>query len=136
MSLTKYEELVPLIMYFFENTGATSVEIGDPPIKVTRKEYSQSTSSQNQILQLINNITSNVNIDNRIIVQDLLRQLEYKGLDPKKLDEAKTNLDKLSKEVDSTNPKWASIKKVILWALEYGKDFFVQLVPLLLKMNK
>ena len=56
MSMSEYEKLVPLITYFFENTGATSVEIGDPPIKVTKKEYNQSlnfSSSETRLDRLL-----------------------------------------------------------------------------------
>ena len=38
-----------------------------------------------------------------------------------------------SHELQKRRPKWDKIKKVIIWALDYGKDFFVQLLPLFLK---
>lgn len=133
------QERIKVIVDLFEK-GALYVEITDSGIKVSRKEYEQivgPTSPQpNQIVQLINNISTNINIDNRTIINQVLDNIRNNESDPERIDQAEKKLNLLLKETQKKKPKWDKIKDILQWALDFGKDVFIQLIPVLLQMGK
>jgi len=137
MTESKYNKIARLLVYLFENTDADVVEVGDPPIKITRNKFDniigKELASQNPNIQIINNIVTNIQVDNKTIINNILNQLENEGKETEELQEVRKRLNELNKEFKKKKPKWNKIKKIIIWALEYSKDFFVQLLPLLLK---
>jgi len=62
-----------------------------------------------------------------------MNQLREDGKSNPELRIAEKKLNELNNELQKRRPKWDKIKKIIIWALDYGKDFFVQLLPLFLK---
>lgn len=130
---------VKCITDLFEK-GALYVEITDSGIKVSRKEYEQivgyPSRQQNQIVQVINNISTNINIDNKTIINQVLDNIRNDELDPKRIDEAEKKLKLLLRETQKKKPKWENVKEVLKWALDFGKDIFIQLIPVLLQMRK
>lgn len=132
-------ELAPFIIELFENSDAEVIEFSDPPLKITRKYYFKeldgTTPFQNPNIQIINTINNNIQIDNKAIINNIIKGLKDEGRGHGELQDVRNKLDELNKEVQKKKPKWDKIKKIIIWALEYSKDFFVQLLPLLLKIN-
>ena len=132
-------DLAPFIIELFENSDAEVIEFSDPPLKITRKYYFKelagTTPFQNPNFQIINTINNNIQIDNKTIINNIIKGLKDEGRGHGELQDVRNKLDELNKEVQKKKPKWGKIKKIIIWALEYSKDFFVQLLPLLLKIN-
>lgn len=136
---SEYEAIARVITFLFEKSNVTSVEIFDPHIKVKRDDYARIIGAvpdkPNQVIQLINNIQTNITIDNSTIIGQIIEDLERKGTGPIQTKEVKRKLERLSKEIEKPKPRWNVIKETILWALDFGKDLFIQLIPLLLKMR-
>ena len=132
-------ELAPFIIELFENSDAEVIEFSDPPLKITRKYYFKelegTTPFQNPNIQIINTINNNIQIDNKTIINNIIKGLKDEGRGHGELQNVRNKLNELDKEVQKKKPKWDKIKKIVIWALEYSKDFFVQLLPLLLKIN-
>ncbi len=120
--------------------GASSVEITDSGIKVSRKEYEQivgyARPQQNQIVQLINNISTNINIDSRTIINQVLDNIRNNESSPERVSEAEKKLGLLLKEIQKKKPKWHNVKGVLKWALDFEKDVFIQLIPVALQIAK
>jgi len=136
----RYRALVPVIVDLFENSDViTSVEIPDPPIKVTGNDYRQiigvGHQQPNQVVQIINSIQTSIKIENKVVIEQIIENLKRKGVDSNLVKEAKEKLIRLSNEVEKPKPRWNVIKKIILWTLDFGKDIFIQLIPLLIKMK-
>lgn len=125
----------------FERSNA-SIEVtsGKNKIRISRKEYEQlidnKIAQQNQVVQVINNISTNINIDNKTIIKQILDDVKSKESDTERINEAEEKLNFLLKEVQKRNPKWENIKAILKWALDFGKDVFIQLIPILLKMYR
>jgi glycogen debranching enzyme len=128
-----------VIVNLFEH-GASYVEIGDTGIKVSKKEYEQiigyNSHKQNQIIQLINNISTNININNKTIIYQVLTDIKNIETNRERVKEAEKNLRLLLKETQKKKPRWNVIKNIFKWALDFGKDVFIQLIPVLLQMSK
>lgn len=128
-----------VIVDLFEH-GASYVEICDAGIKVSKKEYEQivgyNSHKQNQIIQLINNISTNIKITNETIISQVLSDIIYNESNQRRIKEADKNLKLLLEETQKKEPRWDVIKNIFKWALDFGKDVFIQLIPVLLQMNK
>lgn len=137
MTNAKYDEIIRLTVYLFEHTDTEVIEFGDPSVKISRKNYNNilrgEPSFQNPNIQIINNLSTQVNIDNKTFINNIMNQLREDGKSNPELRKAEKNLNELNNELQKRRPKWDKIKKIIIWALDYGKDFFVQLLPLFLK---
>ncbi len=128
-----------VIVDLFEH-GASYVEICDAGIKVSKKEYEQivghNSHKQNQIVQLINNISTNIKITNETIINQVLSDIINNESNQRRIKEADKNLKLLLEETQKKEPRWDVIKNIFKWALDFGKDVFIQLIPVLLQMNK
>lgn len=127
---------------FDERYATSHIEVasGKNKIRMSRKEYEQPFSNkiaqQNQAVQIINNISTNINTDNKTIIKQILDDVKNRESDTKRINEAEEKLNFLLKEVQKRNPKWENIKAILKWALDFGKDIFIQLIPLLSKMYR
>jgi len=136
------QELSKVIMDLFEQQGASSIEVtsGNNSIKMSRKEYEQAVGynipQQNQIVQVINSISININIDNKTIIKQVLDNIRNKESDQRRINEAEKKLDLLLKETLKQKPKWKNVKDILKWALNFGKEVFIQLIPVLLQMRR
>lgn len=137
MNNAKYDEIIRLTVYLFEHTDTEVIEFGDPSVKISRKNYNNilrgEPSFQNPNIQIINNLSTQVNIDNKTFINNIMNQLREDGKSNPELRKAEKKLNELNNELQKRRPKWDKIKKIIIWALDYGKDFFIQLLPLFLK---
>ena len=137
MTNAKYDEIIRLTVYLFEHTDTEVIEFGDPSVKISRKNYNNilrgEPSFQNPNIQIINNLSTQVNIDNKTFINNIMNQLREDGKSNPELRKAEKKLNEFNNELQKRRPKWDKIKKIIIWALDYGKDFFVQLLPLFLK---
>lgn len=120
--------------------GASYVEITDTGIRVSRKDYEQmigkGESQPGQIIQLINTMSTNINVDSSAMVSQILDGIRSSERDADRLRQAEENLGMLLEETHKKKPKWQNVKRVLEWALHFGKDIFIQLVPVLLRMSK
>lgn len=138
MAGNKYSKVAKIAIDLFERSGVTQIEFKDPPIKITRDIYfSQILGTQppfqNPNIQIINNISQHVTVENKTIVKNVLNQLKAEGRDENEIREIRKKLNELSDELQKKKPKWDKIKKILMWALDLGKDIFIQLLPLLIK---
>lgn len=72
-----------------------------------------------------------VNIDQTF--QTIIEKIKADEPDETRVKEAEENLSVLKEEVKKENPQWSTIKKVLEWALNFGRDVFIQILPILLE---
>ncbi len=140
MANNKYGWIIKVVIDLFESSSATQIEFKDPPIIITRDIYfnkilQQQPAFQNPNIQIINNISQQVTVENKTIIKNILNQLETEGKNEAELREIRKKLNELNNELRKKKPKWNKIKKILIWALDFGKDIFIQLLPLLLKSS-
>jgi len=127
-----------IIVDLFEH-GASYVEIGDGKIRVSKKEYEQllfrNNQNQNTIIQLVNNISTNIKIDNEELINQVLSNFKNNELNQSRIIEVEKNLNLLLEETKKERPRWINLKNIMQWALEFSKDIFIQLIPIYLKIN-
>ncbi len=48
-------------------------------------------------------------------------------------EDEKCQLERLKDELESPEPNWETIKVILVWAVNFSKDLFLQLIPIILK---
>lgn len=86
----------------------------------------------------INNTQLNsqtINVSNEI--KNIINNIKSTESDPEKVSEAEGKLEELEREIRSENPLWSKIKDILIWSLNFSRDVFLQILPILLsKYNK
>ena len=77
------------------------------------------------------NISVKIDIDHAItnIIETILANEPDEG----RAKEAETNLGLLKEEIKKETPRWSAIKKILEWALNFGRDVFIQVIPIILE---
>jgi hypothetical protein len=95
------------------------IEIPAKPIAAKGNE----TNISIQMIQVANQITKTTS------VTEILNSPEFISLPSAQKEEMKEQIEALDTELAKDNPKWDAIKRILVWALNFGKDVFFQLLP-------
>lgn len=76
-------------------------------------------------IAIFNQNTNKVSVDINYTIQQLIEQTDN--------EEAKKNLAVLDSELSKPNSNWEVIKNVLLWVLNFSRDTFIQILPILIK---
>ncbi len=110
--------------------GAARVKITGTDIEVDWQEYEEATIDRRPVSQTVKvNVsalaTSSINLSQQI--QQIVRQLEQKELDPVRLETAKKQLVSFEEELQRPKPRWPKVRKILRWALGLGEELFLRL---------
>lgn len=75
-----------------------------------------------------------VDIDNA--VRSIIDDIKANEPSEERLKEAEERLEQFKEEVKKEKPSWSVIKKILEWALNFGRDVFLQILPILLEKYK
>lgn len=76
-------------------------------------------------------ISIQLNIDQTITT--IIENIKSQEPEEKRIKEAESQLKNFSDEIKKTQPEWSKIKKTLEWALNFGRDVFIQILPILLQ---
>lgn len=82
------------------------------------------SNSQPTIAIFNKNQNSNV-IEINYTINDLIEKQEN--------DESKEKLKELKAELEKEDKDWDAIKKIIIWLINFSKDLFIQIIPIILQ---
>ena len=113
--------------------GAARVKITDTDIEVDWREFQDATTDKGPVSQTVNvNVsavaTSSVNLSQQI--EQIIRQLEQKQLNPARLETARKQLARFEEELQRPRPRWTKGKQILKWALSLGEELFLRLVTM------
>jgi hypothetical protein len=74
----------------------------------------------------------NVNIS----IDQIIEHIKESEPDPSKAKEAEMKLKELEEELKQKNPAWAKIKGVLEWLLNFSRDAFLAVLPIILEHYK
>jgi len=75
-------------------------------------------------------------INSNISIQQIIENIREIEPDDKRVAEAETKLKELEEELKQKNPTWAKIKSVLEWLLNFGRDAFIAVLPIILERYK
>ena len=111
--------------------GAARGKITGTDIEVDQREYEEATIDRRLVLQTVKvNVsaltTSSGNLSQQI--QQIIRQLEQKQLDPVSLETAKKQLVIFEEEPQRPKQRGPKVRKILRWASGLGEELFLRLV--------
>ncbi len=72
-------------------------------------------------------------IDISQTIETILNKIREQEPDEEKVKEAEKKLKTLEKEIKKDKPTWSVIKQVLIWLLNFSRDAFLQIFPILIE---
>lgn len=66
-------------------------------------------------------------------ISQILDKIRETEPNPERVKEAEKNLTEFQEQIRKERPKWAVIKKILTWLLEFNRDAFLQILPILIE---
>jgi hypothetical protein len=102
----------------------------DAPDEGAQKRSSVNISSKIQVTATQISI-QRTEISNTITqILERIREVEP---DSERVKEAEKNLGEFQEEIEKEKPQWSVIKKALIWLLEFSRDAFLQVLPILIE---
>lgn len=77
------------------------------------------------------NVNVTVNVEQTI--NNILEDIRSNEPDEERIKEAEQKLGELKEEIKKEKPQWSIIKNILVWALNFSKEVFLRLLPILLE---
>lgn len=131
MEIEDLEAKARIVTRFMEK-GARVVKIFGTNIEVDQREYIEAISgNRSPVSQSVNvnvSATAQASVDFSSQIQQIVKQLEQRHLEPQKLETAKKQLASFEEELRRPEPRWPKVRKIFKWALSLGEELFLRLV--------
>ena len=66
-------------------------------------------------------------------ISQILDKIRETEPNPEKVKEAEKNLGEFQEEIKKEKPEWSVIKRILAWLLEFSRDAFLQILPILIE---
>jgi len=66
-------------------------------------------------------------------ISQILDKIRETEPNPEKVKEAEKNLGEFQEEIKKEKPGWSVIKRILAWLLEFSRDAFLQILPILIE---
>jgi hypothetical protein len=100
------------------------LELLSPPTEPKARSGSKNTLIATQI--------TDVKIDIKTEVKNLVSYIHENESDPQKAEEAESKVKELGEELQKDTTKWSVVKDILIWIANYSKDLFIKVLPILL----
>jgi len=87
--------------------------------------FGKENNSQNSGIVIFNKNENDVSIKINYTMRDLIS----KTVD----EEGKSKLEQLNEEINKPNKSWDVIKGILIWILNFSKDLFLEVIPLIIQ---
>jgi len=106
--------------------GAARVKITGTDIEVDWQEYQAvaGPASQRVYVNVSSSASSAASVSSSIL--QIVRELDQLGVEPSKVPEARAKLRTLEDELRRTNPRWDVLRRILRWALDFGRELFLR----------
>jgi len=84
-------------------------------------------------INIKNTQTMNQKIDISIEIKNIIQNIKQNEPNPQKANEAELKLKEFETEMKSENPVWSKVKDILIWLLNFSRDAFIQILPILLQ---
>ena len=134
--MSTLQEISQVITDLFESSSAQSIEVidGDKTIRMNKHRYKSIVDSpitKQQNIRIVNQVNAHITVNQRTLISNFLKTIEKTV--PERLEESKEKMEILKAELKKKNPSWETLKGIIQWGLNFSKEAFLQLIPILLQ---
>ena len=80
--------------------------------------------------------TMNQVLNISIVIENIIENIKQTESDIQRVVESEQKLRELEDEIKSKSPTWSKIKDILIWLLNFGRDTFLQVLPIILEKFK
>lgn len=113
--------------------GADEVEISGTNIKVLRRKKNESVGSgMTQVVNVNASASAQTVIALAVRLHYVREELEQALRDDPRIDQLRSRLSDLEKELEKKKPNDKVLKSIIKWSADKGWDVFMKLIPIII----
>lgn len=113
-----------------------SVFISELELDLEEDATSQSTRGGNISIRMQNDQTINQTVNISSVIKNVIENIKQIETDPQRVVESEQKLRELENEIQSKSPTWSKVKDILIWLLNFGRDAFIQVLPIILEKYK
>ncbi len=87
-------------------------------------------------IKIKNSQTQTQTINITLTIDQIINRIKETESDPQRVSEAEVKLKELDSELKSKSPVWSKVKDALIWLLNFGRDTFLQVLPIILERYK
>lgn len=115
----KFKNLITVL------TDELELDFQEEPKVKTKKGGNVSVRMENtQTINQVLNISATI--------ENIIENIKQTESDSNKVTEAEQKLRELENQMKSKSPVWATVKDILIWLLNFGRDTFLQALPIIL----
>lgn len=100
------------------------------------EETKAKVSKKGTSIKIKNSQTQTQTINITLTIDQIINKIKETEADPQRVSEAETRLKELDSELKSKSPVWSKVKDILIWLLNFGRDTFLQVLPIILERYK
>jgi len=106
--------------------GVVRVQLGRVISKLEEEYgFGQATETESPGIVIVNKNENEISLQINYTINDLIDREDDK--------ESKSKLIQLDKELKKPNKDWDAIKKTLVWILNFSKELFLEIIPIILQ---
>ncbi len=98
-----------------------------------KPKFAATRKSTGISMKMTNTQTVNQTIDISVGIKNIIDQIRQTESDPKRVSEAEEKLGELETQMKSKSPVWSTVKDILIWLLNFGRDTFLAALPIILQ---
>jgi hypothetical protein len=90
----------------------------------------------NMSVRMKNTQTINQTLNISTTIENIIENIKQVESDQQRVTESEQKLRELETEIKSKSPTWSKIKDILIWLLNFSRDAFLQVLPIILEKYK
>ena len=113
-----------------------SVFISELEINPSLNIKNKNSDSLETSIKISNSQSQNQNVNISVEINNIIEKIKQNEPNPERIKLAESKLKELESEIKNESPTWSKIKDILIWILNFSKDIFLQIIPIILEKYK
>lgn len=113
-----------------------NVFISELEIDITQNIHLNQNKQGGTSIKISNSQSQNQSVNISVEINNIIEKIKQNEPDPERIKLAESKLKELESEIKNKSPVWSKIKEILIWILNFSKDIFLQIIPIILEKYK
>ncbi len=110
--------------------------VAELELDLTSEDKETRVTKKGTSIKIKNSQTQSQSINITLTIEQIINNIKEAESDPQRVSEAEVKLKELDSELKSKSPVWSKVKDILIWLLNFGRDTFLQVLPIILERYK
>jgi S-adenosylmethionine synthetase len=110
--------------------------VAELELDLTSEDKETRVTKKGTSIKIKNSQTQSQSINITLTIEQIINNIKEVESDPQRVSEAEVKLKELDSELKSKSPVWSKVKDILIWLLNFGRDTFLQVLPIILERYK